>query len=113
MHEIETINEALEKHNMSDVKIGSIGLDRLRKTATTSQISHFIPSLSPIIPFLEVHTNQEYVVKRIRELTRGGCMSEFKWNSGGYFNGKDWEDSLPTDCAVRLIVISINYFLYP
>lgn len=98
--EIETINEALEKHNMSDMKIGAVGLDRLRKTATTSQISHFIPSLSPIIPFLEVHTNQEYVVKRIRELTRGGCMSEFKWNSGGYFNGKDWEDSLPTDCAI-------------
>lgn len=63
-------------------------------------ISHFIPSLATLIPFLEITTNQEYLEKRTRELAKGGCMSEFKWNSGSSYKGKDWDDSLPTDCAV-------------
>lgn len=63
-------------------------------------ISHFIPSLATLIPFLELTTNQEYLEKRIRELAKGGCMSEFKWNGGSSYKGKDWDDSLPTDCAV-------------
>lgn len=52
------------------------------------------------MPFLEITTNQEYLEKRIRELARGGCMSEFKWNGGSNYKGKDWDESLPTDCAV-------------
>lgn len=65
-------------------------------------ISHFIPSLATLIPFLEITTNQEYLEKRIRELAKGGCMSEFKWNGGSNYKGKEWDDSLPTDCAVSL-----------
>ncbi|XP_050296289.1 transmembrane protein 209 [Anthonomus grandis grandis] len=104
--EFDVINESLDKHNMSDCKIGMVGLDRLRKTALMTQISHFIPSLSAIIQFLELHPNQEYLVKRIRELARGGCMSEFKWNGGGHYNGKDWDQSLPTDCAVVMHLLA-------
>lgn len=36
------------------------------------------------------------------ELGSGGCMSTFKWNSGGNFKGKVWEENLPTDSAVSL-----------
>lgn len=34
------------------------------------------------------------------ELAKGGCMSEFRWNSGGSFNGKPWDENLPTDAMV-------------
>ncbi|XP_066249033.1 transmembrane protein 209 [Euwallacea similis] len=106
IHEFDLINDSLEKHGMSDIKIGAVGLDRLRKTALMTQITHFIPSLPPMIPFLEVHANQEYLVKRIRDLAKGGCMSEFKWNGGCAFNGKDWDESLPTDCAIVMHLLA-------
>ncbi|XP_060533654.1 transmembrane protein 209 [Cylas formicarius] len=98
--EFDVINDSLEKHGMTDIRVGSVGLDRLRKTSQMIQITQFIPSLTTIIPFLEVHANQDYLEKRIRELAKGGCMSEFKWNRGGSYNGKEWDDSLPTDCSV-------------
>ncbi|KAJ8972246.1 hypothetical protein NQ317_011071 [Molorchus minor] len=98
--EFDQINQSLEKHGLADIKIGYVGLDRLRKTAQMAPVSQFIPSLATLIPFLEVTTNQEYLEKRIRELTRGGCMSEFRWNGGSSYNGKEWDDSLPTDCAI-------------
>ncbi|KAL1502198.1 hypothetical protein ABEB36_007375 [Hypothenemus hampei] len=104
--EFKLINESLEKHGMSEIKIGSVGLDRLRKIAATSQITHFIPSLVAIIPFLELHANQGYLVKRIQELANGGCMSEFKWNRGGTNNGKEWDDSLPTDCSIVMHLLA-------
>jgi len=37
----------------------------------------------------------------IVDLSRSGCMSAFKWNTGGEFKGKPWEENLPTDSAVR------------
>lgn len=104
--EFDVINEFLEKHGMIDIRIGEVGLDRLRKTAQMSQITHFIPSLSTIIPFLELHPNQDYLLKRIRELSRGGCMSEFRWTGGGNYNGKNWDDSLPTDCSIVMHLLA-------
>lgn len=76
-------------------------MDRLRKTAQMIPVIQYIPTFSALIPFLELTPNQEYLVKRIRELSKGGCMSEFKWNGGSSFNGKEWDNSLPTDSAVR------------
>ncbi|XP_018573554.1 transmembrane protein 209 [Anoplophora glabripennis] len=106
VEEFDRINDSLEKHGLTDIKIGRVGLDRLRKTAQMVPIAQFIPSLATLIPFLEVTTNQEYLEKRIRELARGGCMSEFKWNGGSSYNGKDWDDSLPTDCAVVMHLLA-------
>lgn len=31
-------------------------------------------------------------------------MSEFRWNSGGSLHSKDWEEHLPTDSAVSIVV---------
>jgi hypothetical protein len=31
-------------------------------------------------------------------------MSEFRWNSGGSLHSKDWEEHLPTDSAVCIIL---------
>lgn len=99
--EFDSVNEELQKHGFGDIAIGSVGLDRLRKTAQMSHVVQYIPSLSTLIQFLEVTPNQEYLVKRIRELAKGGCMSDFKWNGGSSHNGKEWDYSLPTDSAVR------------
>ncbi|CAG9834640.1 unnamed protein product [Diabrotica balteata] len=104
--EFDRINASLDKHGLSDVKVGTVGLDRLRKTAHTALVSQFIPSLPALLPFLEVTTNQEYLEMRIRDLAKGGCMSEFKWNGGGKYNGKEWDESLPTDCAVVMHLLA-------
>ncbi|VEN39396.1 unnamed protein product [Callosobruchus maculatus] len=104
--EFEMINESLEKHGLSDIKVGRVGLERLRKTAQMVPVSQYIPSLGTLLPFLEVTTNQEYLVKRIRELAKAGCMSEFKWNGGGSYNGKPWDESLPTDCKIVMHLLA-------
>lgn len=100
MKEFDHINEELQKHGFGDVSIGGVGLDRLRKTAQLLHISQHVPSLSAVIQFLEISSNQEYLVRRIRDLAKGGCMSDFKWNGGGNYNGKQWDYSLPTDSVV-------------
>nr|CAH7720818.1 unnamed protein product [Callosobruchus chinensis] len=60
--EFEMINESLEKHGLSDIKVGRVGLERLRKTAHMVPVSQYIPSLGTLLPFLEVTTNQEYLI---------------------------------------------------
>lgn len=104
MVEFDNVNEELQKHGLSDITIGSVGLDRLRKTAQMSHVAQYIPSLSTLIQFLEVTPNQVYLLKRVKELAKGGCMSDFKWNGGSSFNGKEWDYSLPTDSAVKKII---------
>lgn len=104
--EFDRVNSSLDKHGLSDVRIGAVGLDRLRKTAQTALVAQFIPSLPAIIPFLEITSNQEYLERRVRELAKGGCMSEFKWNGGGKYGGKDWDESLPTDCAIVMHLLA-------
>ncbi|XP_045483528.1 transmembrane protein 209 [Harmonia axyridis] len=106
VHEIDTVNKTLEKHGLNDIKIGEIGLDRLRKTADMVPVTHLIPSLKSLIGFMELSPNQEYLVKRIRQLVKGGCMSDFSWNSGASYNGKPWNDSLPTDCAIIMHLLA-------
>ncbi|XP_022195986.2 transmembrane protein 209 [Nilaparvata lugens] len=100
--EIKTLNSSLQNQGLVDICIGEVGLDRLRKTAQIPQVVQNIPSLPAVVPFLEVSPNQEYVVARIQELAKGGSMSDFKWNSGGSFDGKEWSEQLPTDAALVL-----------
>ena len=59
-----------------------------------------LPSLSTIIPYLSVTTNQEYLVGRLKELSTGGCLRLFKWDNGGNYKGKPWNNDLPTDAEV-------------
>ncbi|KAG1648856.1 Transmembrane protein 209 [Nymphon striatum] len=59
-----------------------------------------IPHLSTLLPFLDVCSTQEYLVHRLKSLASGGCMSSFKWNGGGTFKGKPWDEHLPTDSVI-------------
>lgn len=105
--EIDKTNRALagntqaECRGFTDVQIGKVGLERLRKTAEVPQlVNAYVPMLPKIVEFVQVTSNQEYLVQRIRELARGCVLSEYRWNAGGAFNGLPWEDHLPTDATV-------------
>jgi hypothetical protein len=98
--EIEVVNEALQRHGLAGVRVGSVGVERLKATAQILRVAQNIPTLISLIPFLELTSNQEYLVTRIKELAKGGCMSEFRWKSGGSLHNKDWEEHLPTDSVV-------------
>lgn len=64
--EIENVDRALYNQGFVDVSIGNVGLERLKKTAHTLQVTQTIPSLLHIIPYFELSPNQEYIVQRIR-----------------------------------------------
>ncbi|KAG5310304.1 TM209 protein, partial [Acromyrmex insinuator] len=104
--EIDNICATLVRHGLSDSQPGHVGLDRLRKLAQAQFLVCVIPTLPTLVPFLELCNNQEYLVKRIKILAKGGSMSEFKWNGGGSHNGKEWDSSLPTDSAIIMHLIS-------
>lgn len=121
--EIENVDRALYNQGFVDVSIGNVGLERLKKTAHTVQVAQTIPSLLYIIPYFEISPNQEYIVQRIKgkqiimvqisfyfqvivsELAKGSCLTEYRWNSGGTFKGKEWNNELPSDAVVRTFYI--------
>ncbi|XP_050526044.1 transmembrane protein 209 isoform X2 [Daktulosphaira vitifoliae] len=103
--EIDNVDRALYNQGFVDVSIGNVGLERLKKTANTVQVVHTIPSLLHIIPYFEISSNQEYVAQRIKELSKGSCLTEYRWNSGGSFNGKEWNSELPSDSALNTVLL--------
>lgn len=84
---------------VSDIKIGSVGLERLKKTAENHMVSSYVPTLSMVLPFLEMSTNQEYLVQRIRELARGSGINDYRWNSSNSYD-LNWDEHVTTDAAV-------------
>jgi len=96
--EIETKNDKLRRTGHSDSLIGEAGL------ATIKRVAALDPSLdlNLLSPYLEIHDNQEYLVKRLRALSKGGCMSAYIANGGDAFKDKPWSEALPTDSAIVL-----------
>lgn len=101
--EIDDINNSLSQIGLPEYHIGSVNLFALHQIAVT-KFQH-LTTLSSILPYLDMHLNQEYLVQRFRSLARGGCMGEFKWNSGGSSGDKQWCDDLPTDSAIIIHVL--------
>lgn len=79
--EIDSIDNEFNMRGFSDLKIGTVGLERLKKTAEIHQLSAHVTSLPLVIPFLELSANQEYLVQRIRELAKGSSINDYRWNS--------------------------------
>ncbi|CAF4876286.1 unnamed protein product [Pieris macdunnoughi] len=71
---------------------GRVPLDRLRN----------LPDLAPLLPFLEPFPDQRYLLRRLRELASGECMSGYRWNTGG----ADWDDTKPTDAELVLHLVA-------
>lgn len=99
--EIHKIDIAFKSRGFSDLQIGNIGLERLKKTAENQQIVMLhVPMLPIVVPFLEMSTNQEYLVQRIKQLGKSSCIGDYRWNSGSSYHGLNWDEHLPTDSAI-------------
>lgn len=95
------INQSFKSRGFTDMQIGHVGLERLKKTVENQPfISQHVPALPLIIPFIEMSANQEYLVKRIRDLAKGSCLAEYRWDSGNSYHGLKWEEHLPTDSSI-------------
>lgn len=64
--EIDAVNLALQKLSLTDDRVGTSGLERIKKTAQMAQVAQLVPSLAGLIPFLEITTHQDYLVSRIK-----------------------------------------------
>lgn len=51
-------------------------------------MSSNLSSLPTLLPYLEVSTDQTYLVARLRDLASTGAMSRYKWAAGG----DNWSD---------------------
>lgn len=98
-HEIISIDNAFKSKGFGDLQIGHVGLDRLKKTTENPLVTRNIPTLSLLVPFLELTSNQEYLVNRIKELSKGSCLTEFKY-AANQIAAVSWDEHLPTDAAV-------------
>lgn len=108
--EIDIIDKEFNSRGFSDLKIGTVGLERLKKTAENHQmLSLHVTSLPMVIPFLELSANQEYLVQRIRELAKGSSINDYRWNSSHTY---DHNDHI-TDAAVSSISIPLHSLLAP
>ena len=95
--EIDNTDYTFKTKGFSDIQIGAIGLERLKKTAENQLITMHVPKLPLLVPFLDMASNQEYVVRRIRDLAKGSCLTEYNWNAGSTYKGLNWDEHLPTD----------------
>lgn len=97
---IDDTDKAFQQRGFTDMKIGNVGIERLKKIASTNQhLIQNIPMLPKLIPFLELTTNQEYLVQRIRELAKGSCLKNYKFNSVS-FNQPEQADHIPSDAGI-------------
>ena len=87
--EIESVNKKLIACGLGDCLIGFVGVERLRKCVTLPQFRDHLTELNNLLSFLSITTHQEYLVQRLKELSQGGALSQFKWNGGGRFKGID------------------------
>ncbi|KAI1721380.1 transmembrane protein [Ditylenchus destructor] len=104
---IDEMNDILsKKYSVLHLKIGSTAPDVLQSALLSK--SELCNTLLPfLLPYLRIHSNQNYVVHRIRELSENIALEKFKWNSGGaetIYDEKtgvtrkiNWNEQLPTD----------------
>lgn len=100
---IDETDKAFELRGFTDMKIGHCGIERLKKIATTNQcLLQNIPTLPKLIPFLELTTNQEFLVQRLRLLAKGSCLINYKFTSSGSFDGitSQLNDHTPNDAGI-------------
>ena len=60
------------------------------------KVSSSLSSLTSLLPYLEVSSDQTYLVARLRALSSTGAMSSYRWSAGG----KEWTDRLPSDSEI-------------
>lgn len=106
--EFDKIDSEFASRGFSDIKIGSVGIERLKKTVENHMVASYVPTLAKVIPFLDMTSNQEYLVRRIRELAKGSGINDYRWNSSNAYDS-NWDEHVTTDAAV--IFIYIQFFV--
>lgn len=101
--EIDSVNSQLRRMGCPELQVGETSISSLKQAAVTKASA--IPTLNAIVQYLDISPNQEYLVERIRELAHSGCMSSFRWNSGGDLKNRKWDTDLPTDSVVLMHVL--------
>ncbi|XP_055342166.1 uncharacterized protein LOC129590806 [Paramacrobiotus metropolitanus] len=96
---IDEVNRKLHERMHTENVVGESSTpDSLRQTADKHRQN--IPELLQIIPFLDISMQQDYVIKRLKELVKDGILGDYSWNSGSSYGGQPWQDFLPTDAAL-------------
>ncbi|EDX10835.1 GD12417 [Drosophila simulans] len=114
--EINYVDDVFRQRALIDIKIGSVSLERLRKTAENQQfVQTCAPMLPMLLPFLDTFSNQEYLVQRIKQLAQGSCIADYRWYSGKTHNGPQRDEHLPTDAAIifHLFCVYLDSQLMP
>ncbi|KAK2832341.1 hypothetical protein Q7C36_015803 [Tachysurus vachellii] len=101
--EIESINSQLRRMGCPELQIGEASISNLKQAAVAKALA--IPTLNTIVQYLDITSNQEYLVERIKELAHSGCMSSFRWNAGGNLKNRKWDTDLPTDSDILMNIL--------
>ncbi|CAH0724099.1 unnamed protein product, partial [Brenthis ino] len=99
VREIRAVDEALARAALCEagaLREGRLPPARLRALAAAQ------PALAALLPFLEPFPDQRYVVRRVAQLARGGCLSAYRWAGGG----PDWRPGAPTDAELLLHLVA-------
>lgn len=79
LEKIEELNRMLaEKFTNLHVRIGQSALDAIQ-AHKLELCNTWLPFL---LPYIRVHSNQGYLVNRIRSLAQNIALEDFKWNGG-------------------------------
>lgn len=103
LYAIDESDLQFQQRGFTDMKIGHCGIERLKKIATTNHcLLQSIPTLAKLIPFLELTSNQEFLVQRLRELAKGSCLANYKFTSGSYdaLTTSQLNDHTPNDAGI-------------
>ncbi|XP_052847562.1 transmembrane protein 209-like isoform X1 [Drosophila gunungcola] len=116
VNEIEYVDEVFRQCGLNDLKIGAIGQKRLRLIAENQEfVKSHVPMFPMLLAFLDGFSNQEYLVQRIKELSKGTYIKDYRWNSGRASYGQEWQGNLPTDAAIvfHLFCVYLDSQLMP
>lgn len=106
--EIDAINKIIAEKGFIDSSIGETTIQHLKQLASAKKTD--FPTLEQVCAFLDINsptienniTLQKYLVRRVKDLAKGGCITEFLWDGGGSYNYKHWKEDMLTDSEIIL-----------
>lgn len=66
VEEMNRIDDDLIAQGLTLVSIGNVGYETIKATAFSELIRKNVPSLLLLLPYLEITSNQQYIMQRIR-----------------------------------------------
>ncbi|GAA53904.1 transmembrane protein 209 [Clonorchis sinensis] len=98
--EIAAVNRHFNETSGEEVAIGSTTLETLQQLCSTKY--QYLPTLPVLLSFLEFSKDHGYLVNRLKELARGSCLEDFRWDSGSRSSSWPWKEHLPNDSLILL-----------